>query len=182
MTKQPPHGFILIELVTTLILVGVIGAFASLFLYNGINGYLASKRNSETALKAQVVLDRISAELRHISSLDEEAPPVVNTSITYRSFDSKLAGTRTIRYEVNTKTIFFKVKHGTSDPTENPLLDKVTGFKLDWESADLDNADGDGNPSTGSQEIGAFRIEFQVEGVEAPFRVKIHPRVFIAKP
>jgi prepilin-type N-terminal cleavage/methylation domain-containing protein len=181
MPKQPSHGFVLIELVTTLILVGVIGAFASLFLYNGINGYLASKRNSETALKAQGVLDRISAELRHISTLVADAPPVVNTSITYRSFDSKLTGTRTIRFD-NSGLIFLKIKKGTADQTENLLLDKVTGFKLDWESADLDNADGDDNPATGSQEVAMFRIEFQVEGVETPFRVKIHPRVFIAKP
>ena len=46
----------------------MIGAFAGLFLYNGINGYLASKRNSESALKVQVALDRISAELRNIKA------------------------------------------------------------------------------------------------------------------
>ena len=59
----------MIELVTTLILIGVIGAFVGLFLYTGVNGFLASKRNSETALKAQVALDRISAELRHVESI-----------------------------------------------------------------------------------------------------------------
>jgi type II secretory pathway pseudopilin PulG len=68
MTKESTNGFILIELVTTLILIGVIGASAGLFLYTGVNGFLASKRNSETALKAQVALDRISAELRDIKS------------------------------------------------------------------------------------------------------------------
>ena len=70
MTPRRAHaGFVLIELVTTLVLVGVIGTFAGFFLWNGINGYLASKRNSETALAAQVALDRISYELRHIASL-----------------------------------------------------------------------------------------------------------------
>ena len=85
MTPRRPHaGFVLIELVTTLLLVGVIGTFAGFFLWNGINGYLASKRNSETALAAQVALDRISYELRHIASLETStAPPVLNTSITY---------------------------------------------------------------------------------------------------
>ena len=87
MTPRRAHaGFVLIELVTTLVLVGVIGTFAGFFLWNGINGYLASKRNSETALAAQVALDRISYELRHIASLETPAaPPVLNTSITYRS-------------------------------------------------------------------------------------------------
>ena len=74
MTPRRAHaGFVLIELVTTLVLVGVIGAFAGFFLWSGINGYLASKRNSETALTAQVALDRISYELRHIASLSMKA-------------------------------------------------------------------------------------------------------------
>jgi len=38
MHNKPTSGFVLIELVTTLILIGVLGAFAGLFLYNGING------------------------------------------------------------------------------------------------------------------------------------------------
>ena len=76
MTPRRPHaGFVLIELVTTLVLVGVIGTFAGFFLWNGINGYLASKRNSETALAAQVALDRISFELRHIASLSRPDSP-----------------------------------------------------------------------------------------------------------
>ena len=83
MTPRRAHaGFVLIELVTTLVLVGVIGTFAGFFLWNGINGYLASKRNSETALTAQVALDRISYELRHIASLSGN--PALNTSISYR--------------------------------------------------------------------------------------------------
>jgi hypothetical protein len=174
MTKEPANGFVLIELVTTLILIGVIGAFAGLFLYNGINGYLTSKRNSETALKAQVVLDRISAELRYISSLP--ANPAANTSITYRTSDSKLPGTRKIRYDSG--TIYFSIDPGA----ENPLLDQVDSFTLSWPSEDLDNADGDDNPTTGNQEIASILIEFTLSGVDTKFSVRIHPREFIAKP
>jgi len=43
MTLRRAHaGFVLIELVTTLVLVGVIGTFAGFFLWNGINGYMAT--------------------------------------------------------------------------------------------------------------------------------------------
>ena len=74
MNARTPNGFILIELVTTLILVGFIGAFVGLFLNTGINGFLASRRNSEAALKAQFALDRISAELRRIENLPRHRP------------------------------------------------------------------------------------------------------------
>ena len=79
MNARTHSGFILIELVVTLILVGFIGAFVGLFLNTGINGFLASTRNSEAALKAQFALDRISAELRRV----EKLPP--HRSITPRS-------------------------------------------------------------------------------------------------
>jgi hypothetical protein len=46
----------------------------------------------------------------------------------------------------------------------------------------MDNADGDENPSTGSQEISSILIEFTVTGVGTQFNVRIHPRVFIPKP
>jgi type II secretory pathway pseudopilin PulG len=165
MNKKPQGGFILIELVTTLILIGVIGAFAGLFLFTGVNGFMASKRNSETALSAQIALDRISAELRRISSLP--AAPVANTSITYLSKD--LPGTRKIRYDSGAKIIYF-----SRDGAENPLLDKVATFSLAWDSANMDNAGGD--------EISTINIGFTIADVGTQFNARIHPRFFIPKP
>lgn len=168
MKKKPQDGFVLMELIVTLVLVGFIGAFAGLFLYTGINGYLASKRNSETALSAQIALDRISAELRRISSLPQA--PVANTSITYLSKDQDLSGTRRIRYDSVGKIIYF-----SRDGVENPLLDKVATFTLAWDSADMDN-------SGGNEEISAIRFGFTVVEVGTQFEARIHPRFFIPKP
>ena len=165
MNKKPQGGFVLIELVTTLILIGVIGAFAGLFLYTGVNGFIASKRNSETALSAQIALDRISAELRRISSLPEA--PVANTSITYLNKD--LPGTRKIRYDSGVKIIYF-----SRDGAENPLIDKVATFTLAWDSANMDNAGGD--------EISTINIGFTIADVGTQFNARIHPRSFIPKP
>jgi prepilin-type N-terminal cleavage/methylation domain-containing protein len=168
-TKKSAQGFVLIELVVTLVLVGVIGAYAGLFLYSGINGYLASKRNSEAALKAQVALDRLSAELRHISSLPER--PVANTFLTYKTSNPELTGVRKISYAAESKRINFKIGSGP----EYPLLDQVDSFNLSWSSADMDNSDDD-------EEISSILIEFTILGVGAKFNVRIHPREFIAKP
>ena len=55
-------GFTLVELVVTLVLVGIIGTFTTLFMYTGLNGYLRAKDTSEETLKAQIALDRISLE------------------------------------------------------------------------------------------------------------------------
>ena len=170
MTPRRPHaGFVLIELVTTLLLVGVIGTFAGFFLWNGINGYLASKRNSETALAAQVALDRISYELRHIASLSGN--PALNTSIGYVSTLPDLTGVRRLRYDG--QTIYFSRDGGV---TENPLLRNVSAFRLCLDSANLDNDAGN------NLEVSAIRVGFNVVDVGTPFDVRIYPRVTIANP
>jgi hypothetical protein len=168
MTAKTPNGFVLIELVTTLILVGFISAFVGLFLYTGINGFLASKRNSEAALKAQFALDRLSAELRHIESLP--AALVANGSITYQSRD--LPGTRRISYDTGTGTISLSSDGGA---TVYPLLDQVTSFTLGLASADMDQLDSD-------DEISAILIGFTIADVPKTFSSRIYPRTLIPKP
>jgi prepilin-type N-terminal cleavage/methylation domain-containing protein len=172
MRTRPSDGFVLIELVTTLVLVGVIGAFAGLFLWNGINGYLASKRNSEAALKAQVALDRMSAELRHIESI-QGAPvqtPNSNPSITYRSRDFGAADRR-ISYDSSNQNIILRVNN-----SDYILLDSVESFSLIVDANN--NLDGS---SDGSKEVSAIKIDFKIIGVGALFNTRIYPRNFITK-
>jgi hypothetical protein len=171
MPEKTPNGFVLIELVTTLILVGFIGAFVGLFLFTGIKGFLASKRNSETALKAQFALDRISAELRYIESLP--APPVPDTSITYRSKD--LPGNRVLSYNSGTRTINLNVTNVANPLGAMLLLDNVMYYNFDLNFADMDNADGD-------QEIKLIIIDFIVADVPKAFSLRMHPRTFINWP
>jgi hypothetical protein len=172
MNRKPTGGFVLIELVTTLILIGFIGAFAGLFIYTGINGFLASKRNSETALKAQVVLDRLSAELRHVESIQGTPvqSPSLNPSITYRSRDFSAADRR-ISYDSANQNIILRVNN-----TDYVLLDSVDSFTL---KVDADN-NLDGSLD-GSKEVSAIRIDFKINGVGTLFSTRVYPRNFIPR-
>ena len=168
------NGFTLLELVTTLILVGIIGAFVSFFLYTGIRGFLTSKYSSETALQAQIALDRISAELRYIKYLEPSPVQTPNpswNSIEYRSLD--LNGARRIRYNLANQEILFSV-----DGTENTLLDNVSAFALSRVPKDLDQS-GDGK-----NEISKIRIVFSVKSTstenETFYSAEIYPRRMLA--
>jgi prepilin-type N-terminal cleavage/methylation domain-containing protein len=164
-------GFTLIELITTLILVGIIGAFASFFLYTGIRGFLTSRFSSETALQAQIALDRISSELRYIQALVN--PPPTATNIEYRSSD--LTGVRRLSYNSANREILLGV-----DGITNVLLDNVSAFTLSWTAMDLDGSGG------GNNEVSEFRVAFTVSSAasdnDAAFAAEIYPRSMLAAP
>ena len=174
MRCRQPHGFVLIELVTTLILIGVIGAFAGLFLYNGINGYLASKRNSESALKVQVALDRISAELRNIKATPK---PIFGTkAITYQNEIAPLNQNRILQIEDGPQGpgIYLTVGGGA----KNLLLDSVNVAQSDITCVATKNLDNENN----NNEISAIRVTFQLIEMGTPFKAEIYPRALITYP
>ena len=165
----------MIELVTTLILIGVIGAFAGLFLYTGVNGFLASKRNSEVALKAQVALDRISAELRNIKALPK---PVFETrKITYQN--DIAAGNRILQIEDGEQGPGIYLTVGGA---KNLLLDNVTwttsSRKSDITCEATKNLDNENN----NNEISAIRVTLRLIEMDTPFKVEIYPRALITYP
>lgn len=165
------RGFILIELVTTLILIGLIGAFAGLFLYSGVNGYIASRRNSEAALKAQVALDRISAELRALKPTP--APQFATRRITYQN--DLGGGSRTLEIENGPQGPGIYLAVGG---TKFLLLDNVaveTAEIAYTAGRNLDNEDND-------NEIESIRVSFRMAGLEIPFGVEIYPRALINAP
>jgi hypothetical protein len=159
-----------------LILVGVIGAFVGLFLYTGISGFLASKRNSEVALKAQVALDRISAELRNIKASPK---PVFETrKITYQN--DIAAGPRILQFEDGPQGpgIYLTVGGAKNLLLDNVNLDNVIVPKSDitYEaSKDLDN-------KNNNNEISAIRVTFRLIEMGTPFKAEIYPRALITYP
>jgi prepilin-type N-terminal cleavage/methylation domain-containing protein len=168
-------GFTLIEIVATLVLVGIIGAFSSFFLYTGIRGFLTSRFSSETALQAQIALDRISAELRYIKDFElipVQTPNPNSNSIEYRSRD--LPGARRVSYNAANREILLTV-NGTS----NVLLNNVSAFNISWISKNLDQRVSD-------NEISEIKVAFTISSTssenEAEFLTEIYPRSMLTSP
>ena len=161
------NGFILVEMIVAIVLLGVIGIFTSMFLYTGVKGYLIAKQTSDGAMRAQVALDRINLELRKITDLPGPGPNPKPDEVTYTTDD--LPGTRKIIYDSNADTISIEVTIGVDTDTYL-LLDRVETFNLTWEEANLDDS-GDA-----SLEIAGINVEFTLEDVGRPFNMRIYPR------
>jgi prepilin-type N-terminal cleavage/methylation domain-containing protein len=163
-------GFTLVEMITSIVLLGIIGVFTSLFLYTGIKGYMVTKQTNEGAMKAQIALDRINLELRRVNDVPValvDTPPI--RSITYTTDD--LPGTRTIIFNDDNDTISIDV-----DGIANALLDEVETFNVSLDVADL-NLSGDG-----VNEIAGINIGFTFTNVGGDFNMRIYPRNWVEEP
>jgi len=150
-----------------LILIGFIGAFTGLFLSKGIEGFIASKRNSEVALKAQIALDRISAELRHVT----EVTNWTGASFVYKSQD--FPGTpRKIVFDTAAHEIRLSINNGP----ERVLVDQVDTCTLSRDVIEIDRA------SDGKEEIKSITAAFTLKDVGRLFRVVMFPRHLVTKP
>jgi prepilin-type N-terminal cleavage/methylation domain-containing protein len=161
---EPQNGFTLVELIVTIVLVGLIGVFTTLFVYTGLNGYLRARDTSEGALKAQIALDRISMELRDIDSIGVFT---AGSQIDYTS--RTLSGDRQILY--GNGVISINAGNGA-----RTLLDEIESFSMTLTQADL-NADG-------SDEVQAIEIRFNFvqERFTRQFNARIFPRNMVTPP
>ncbi len=165
MLKQE-NGFNLVELIVTLVLVGIIGTFTTLFMYTGLNGYLRAKDTAEGALKAQIALDRLSLELRDIDKIDAFTD---NTTIDYTS--ATLPGDRQITYNAVADTISMDV-----DGNVNLLLDVVQSFTMTAAYQDLNFY------ADGANAVEAINVSFTVGEIGRPFSARIFPRNMVPQP
>jgi prepilin-type N-terminal cleavage/methylation domain-containing protein len=160
MLKQEA-GFTLIEIVITLVLVGILSVFAGLFMTTFLNGYFMVKNNSDTAMKAQMALDRMSIELRDVIAVSALTD---NSLITY----TNPSGTgRTIKFVGS--NIYL------STPADNILIDRVEAFQLSATYRNVYNV--------AANDVAFIDIGFTVSGYNSnPFSTRIFPRTRIPHP
>ena len=74
-------GFTLLEIVVSLVLLGIIGALAGMGFASISQGFISAKRNAETVQKGQMAITRLLDEFGSIST--QAVSATTQTSITY---------------------------------------------------------------------------------------------------
>ena len=157
-TGKQPKGLILIELITVIVLVGIIASFTTFFLYSGFEGYLTTKNTNQGALNAQMALDRITLELR---DLDNFLSLIEDSSLTFTS--EVLSGIRMLSYSSN--TIWISIGANSYQLLENV---ESGSFRLSKTARDLNH--------DGSDEVAFFEVNFRLKKIGRNFNTKIFPR------
>ena len=67
--KKSSAGFTLIEVIASLVLMGIVGVVAAMGLMQGIKAYALTKTSSETVQQAEYALNRIKLEFMNMNTV-----------------------------------------------------------------------------------------------------------------
>jgi len=112
-------GFTLIEIIISLVLVGIIAIFSAMGVSSIVEGFLITRANAETTQKGQLAMARLLREFVCITSVD----PVTSspTSIIFTSYKQGIAGVHVVSWTADTLTLDGDI-----------LTDNVAGFDLGY--------------------------------------------------
>jgi prepilin-type N-terminal cleavage/methylation domain-containing protein len=134
-------GFTLLEVIVSLVLIGIIAAIAGIGLVQITEGYVLARKNAETVQKAQIAMTRMIKELGSIMTISSSSA----TSITYTRSGSV---TNTIQLSGELVQI-----------SGSTLIDNVTAFSLTY----YDAAD---STTTTAASIRRINISLTVRGAD----------------
>ncbi|MCA1986525.1 MAG: prepilin-type N-terminal cleavage/methylation domain-containing protein, partial [Desulfovibrio sp.] len=79
-TRSTQHGFTLVEMIASLVILGVVAMVGTLGMAEVMRSYVMTSDHSSMSQKTQVALARLYLELQHLAEVTASG----DTSITYR--------------------------------------------------------------------------------------------------
>jgi prepilin-type N-terminal cleavage/methylation domain-containing protein len=126
--QSKEKGFTLIEVVVTLLLVGITAALAGMWIVNVANGYVFAKMNADTAQKGQLAMTRLAKEFSSIQSVESDTNFTNDTKIKFTRTDFNNPAGVIVTVSKNGDQLLLN---------GHPLTDSVNKFELAYcDSAD----------------------------------------------
>jgi prepilin-type N-terminal cleavage/methylation domain-containing protein len=147
-------AFTLIEVIVSLVLIGILATIAGMGLVQITQGYVFAKQNAETAQKVQIAMARIVKELGIATTITAAG----TNSVTFMRPESATTSiTNTI--ELSGGAVQIRINNGGA----STLIDNVTAF-------DLAIFDAAGNSTTTAANIRRVDITLTVSGANNQFK------------
>ncbi|MEI7636486.1 MAG: type II secretion system protein [Syntrophus sp. (in: bacteria)] len=121
-------GFTLIEIIVSLILVGIMASMAGMGIVAGVKGYLFAKDNAAVSGKAQLAMSRMSRTFMEVLDITTVGTSPVSVTYDRLSNDSRI--TETLYWDTTGHTI--KIASGGSASGGDILVDNVSSLALTY--------------------------------------------------
>jgi prepilin-type N-terminal cleavage/methylation domain-containing protein len=122
-------GFTLIEIIVSLILVGIMASVAGMGIVAGVQGYLFAKDNAAISGKAQLAMSRLNRTFMEV--LDITTVGSSPTRVTYNRLSGGVSTTETLYLNTADNTV--KIASGGSATGGNTLVDHVNSLTLTYQ-------------------------------------------------
>ncbi len=119
-------GFTLIEIIVSLVIVGIMTAVAGMGIVMVTQKFYFAKENAETAQKAQVALMRLMKEFAAISAVSAGSA----SSIAFSSYKAGILGTRLVSWAGSAGDPLVFDNDTTDGEAADTLTDNVSSFAL----------------------------------------------------
>jgi len=126
-------GFTLIEIIVTLLLVGILAALGGLGIVQATKGYITVKENSEITQKVQLAMTRITREIVEMNDIPSTPSSTVLPikNVTQLDSSNNMVGNRTIGLSNNTIKMAFA---GNSLDNGDVLTDNISSLNFTYYS------------------------------------------------
>ena len=161
-SNKMAHGFTMIEVIASIVLVGILAVLTSISLANIFEGYLFTKDNADTTMKAQIALTRL---VKEFSSIDEISNGT-NTSLTYKYYKNGVSEPRTVTWS--------GIDNAPLLLGGNILADNINDFELSYHNSYSDVGD---NTWNGTEKM--IGITLKINGalnIASTFTIRVSPR------
>ncbi|MCK9196873.1 MAG: type II secretion system GspH family protein [Syntrophales bacterium] len=168
-------GFTLIEIIVTLILVGILASMGGMAIVQAVQGYMTVKENSVTTQKAQLAMSRITREIVEMVNIPSTAS---NTALplTGVSNCTGTAGTCVRTIGLNSGAVKIAFGDGTTLDQGDILINNVNAFSFTYWSGTTSTTTW---PAGSDSTLSAIDVNMQISqpnGAILTFTTRVDPR------
>lgn len=176
MNTKAQKGFTLIEMVMSMVLLGIVAITAGMLIYQGTRSYEALSDQKEVTQQATLALERVSRELRQMrctvsgNSCTPTATDVAVMNASEVRFLNSSSEGRGLR--LSGSTLMLRLGTGAGDP-EYALASGLTALTIEYIKAD-------GTAASTAGEIWTVAVNMSLASGQAalPIKASVHPRGF----
>ncbi|PKN36760.1 MAG: hypothetical protein CVU62_13600 [Deltaproteobacteria bacterium HGW-Deltaproteobacteria-2] len=174
-SSGPINGFTLIEIIVTMLLVGILAAVGGTAIVQAIKGYVEVKENSAITQKAQMAMSRVTREITEMMNVYSAASnatlPLTGTGNCYSTTDC----VRTIG--LDNGAVKIASGSGTTLANGDILISNVGNFKLTYYNGADDTSTW---PAGNDRNLSAVKVEMTISRADGkalqPLTAIVHPR------